>query len=108
MLYASKAEATRALELDMLKRIGEVREYYCQVPYPLYGKNGGKVCVHVVDFKVHYANGTVEVEDVKGIKTAAWSIKHKLFCDNYKIPYRVVQRKERPSRGPRGRAVRTS
>ena len=90
-VYASKAEARRAQELDLLKRAGEIYRWFPQTPYPLYGKNGNVVCVHIVDFHV-FTKDKEWVEDVKGVRTALWSLKRKLFLDNYpEIEYKVIK-----------------
>ena len=78
------------MELDLRLKAGEIADYTRQVIFALYGKNGGHVCNHVVDFLIVYPDGTRTVEDFKGVKTAAWAIKRKLFEDNHpKIKYIV-------------------
>ena len=41
--------------------------------------NGIKVCRYVADFYVVKQGGEVVIEDVKGVKTAAYRLKAKLF-----------------------------
>lgn len=69
-LFDSKKEAHRAYELDLLKRAGDIKKIEYQVPYPCI-VNGKKVCTYVLDFRVTYADGHIEHEDVKGYKKGA-------------------------------------
>lgn len=94
--YASKAEARRAQELDLLKAAGEVDRWLPQVKFALSGFRGSLICNHIVDFWVRYADGREEVEDVKGMETPVWKLKYKLFIDMYPdMPYRVIGKRRR-------------
>lgn len=65
--FASKKEGARYLELkDRLQR-GEIERLRVQVSFPLL-VNGEKICRYVADFVYSLPNGTVIVEDVKGMK----------------------------------------
>jgi hypothetical protein len=55
-----------------------------------YGKRQ-RAIKHVADFS-YTEKGTKVVVDVKGVQTAVWKIKHKLFLKRYpEIDYQVVQ-----------------
>ena len=67
-MYQSKAEATRAQELDMLISAGEVESWEPQVKYSC--DIGDKhICNYFADFVITYADGHQVVEDVKGRKS---------------------------------------
>lgn len=77
IVYDSKRESKRAGELDILKRIGEVKSWLPQSEFRIEHR-GVKICSYFADFKVVYADGHVEFEDVKGVKTAVYKLKKKL------------------------------
>lgn len=66
--YASKKEAEYARRLDLLVKAGQVRAWKAQPRYPL-RVDGTLVSTYVADFLVEYADGAVEVVDVKGRKS---------------------------------------
>lgn len=69
-IFDSKKEAQRAFELDCMIRAGEVTKVEYQPKYEIV-INGQKVSNYFGDFRVHYPDGRVEVEDVKGLKRGA-------------------------------------
>lgn len=75
--FDSKKEANRAWELDMLKKAGEVVDIDYQ-PVFVCVVEGKKICKYYADFQVTYADGRVEIEDVKGMKTPVYRLKKKL------------------------------
>ena len=92
-IYDSKLESSLAAQLDLMCRGGILTKVEPQRTFPLYGKNGGRVCSHRVDFLVTYSDGHQEIMEAKGFPTPAWDIKRKLFEDNYPdIPYVVVKK----------------
>jgi len=53
--------------------------------------NGKHICNHFVDFWVERPDGTFEAHETKGMKTATWRIKYKLFLALYPgIEYIIV------------------
>lgn len=78
--FSSKKEAKRYLELQALKRLGEVIFFLRQVPFHLTG--GVK---YVCDYLVFWKNGEVTIEDVKGMKTAMYILKKKQVEQLYPI-----------------------
>lgn len=55
-----------------------------QVKYPI-EINGKHICNYYADFKVTYADGRVEVVDVKGFITDVYSLKKKMVEAYYDI-----------------------
>jgi hypothetical protein len=89
--YDSKGEAGHALELNLRLKAGQISKVERQRTFPLYGKNGGRITTHRVDFLVTYPDGHQEVEEYKGFVTQIWKIKRDLFVDNYpEILYNVI------------------
>lgn len=77
--FASKAEAARDAELQMLLRAGQVFNIKRQPRYPLI-VNGVKICTYVGDWRYFvsapgYPSGQEVVEDRKGAITPAFKIK---------------------------------
>lgn len=70
--FASKKEAKRYLELQALKRFGEVVFFLRQTPFHLTG--GVK---YVCDYVVFWKNGEVTIEDIKGMRTDMYKLKKK-------------------------------
>jgi hypothetical protein len=87
-IFDSKKEANYAQELDFLMRAKRPRErvisFERQVPFQV-ELNGKKICRYIADFKVFYADGRVEIVDVKGVRTQMYSLKKKLVEAQYDI-----------------------
>ena len=83
--FASKSEAKRYGQLKLLQMAGEIRWFTCQVPFHL-----GAGVRYVSDFLIVYTDGRVEVEDVKGVETAMFRVKRRLFEAAYQ-PLVVVK-----------------
>lgn len=92
--YDSKAEATRAAELDLLLRAGEVTAWYPK-PKPLTLVDGPKRRDRVTwqaDFEVHAKSGAAWMEDVKGVITREFRLKMKLLREKYpQLVVKVIQ-----------------
>lgn len=69
------------MTLDMLKKAKNDRDrvvsFKNQIPF-ICEVNGKKVCKYIADFEVIYADGRVEIIDVKGMKTSIYNLKKKL------------------------------
>jgi hypothetical protein len=90
--YDSKAEAGLAQEIDLMIRAGEVLKVEPQQTFVLYGRNGGRICTHRVDFLLTMKDRSQEAWEYKGFATREWFIKQKLFTDNYpNIKYVVIR-----------------
>ena len=89
--HDSCAEADYCNSLLADQQAGKILGYDVQFPFEV--AIGIK---HIVDFIVYPARGALmEAHDVKGVQTAVWRMKHKLFLERYpQIKYVVVNRKE--------------
>jgi hypothetical protein len=107
--FDSRKEAARYRELSMLWRAGVISDLELQkefelIPaqyetFPRYGKKGqrlkdGKRCIekpvkYKADF-VYKENGSVIVEDTKGVKTKDYIIKRKLMLHIHNIKIKEV------------------
>ena len=85
--FMSKLEAKRYGQLKLLKEAGEITSFTCQKRYPLIAG-----ITYIADFEIEWADGRITVEDVKGVETEVFKIKHKLFDHLYagKLPPLVV------------------
>jgi hypothetical protein len=81
--YDSMLEASVARDLDILLKSHQIKAVAPQVRFDLFGKNGARICTHIVDFLVTLNNGTQKVVEPKGEETGEWKLKRKLFLDNY-------------------------
>lgn len=89
----SKKEAGYAQELDYLKKARDpknrVVSFERQVPFQIV-VNGIKICKYLADFKVHYADGRIEIVDVKGVRTQMYRLKKRLVEAQFGIIIREV------------------
>jgi hypothetical protein len=87
--YASKAEAHRAMELDAMLRAGEIRSWCRPRPTILVpGKREDRVSFQP-DFHVVDCYGSEWWEDVKGVQTAVFKVKARLW--RYLYPDRELR-----------------
>ena len=84
--FASKREARRAGELQLLERAGVIGELRYQVPFPMFVKDV-MICTYIADF-VYPENGALVVEDSKGVRTPEYKLKKKLMLAIYGIVIR--------------------
>lgn len=95
--FDSQAEFGRYLQLREKAGRGDIHNLQVHETFVLldgftdrYGKRQ-RAITHEVDFS-YDCKGTRVVEDVKGVQTAVWKLKHKLFLSRYpEIDYRVVE-----------------
>lgn len=88
--FHSKKEMRRAKQLALLESFGEVRNIRYQVRFDLV-VNGHKVCAYVADFvfeELRRKAWAPVVEDVKGVRTAVYSLKKKLMLACHGIQVR--------------------
>lgn len=83
-MFDSKFEAQQAIELDLLKKAGEIIDWEAHKRLPLI-VNGYVVCNYEIDFIV-YRDGETEYIETKGYATEVWKIKWKLFEALYTAP----------------------
>lgn len=77
--FASKREARRAQELELLQKIGEISDLKYQVKYELIPKQEGERAVtYTADFS-YIEGGKLIVEDCKGARTQQYVIRRKLM-----------------------------
>lgn len=77
--FASKAEAKRYGELQLLVKAGTISGLELQPRYDL-EVNGRLVCEYVADFRYRcHFDSKMVIEDVKGVKTPAYLLKKKLM-----------------------------
>lgn len=81
--FDSKREGNRYKELKLLERAREIKNLELQPRFLLqdsFKKNGRtfRKIEYVADFK-YIENGKTIVEDVKGIQTDVFKLKHKIF-----------------------------
>lgn len=95
ILFDSRHEAHRWIELRYMERAGLISDLRRQVAFELIPavKSGRKVIQraisYVADF-VYTQNGTQVIEDAKGVKTDVYRIKKKLFFWRYGKEIREV------------------
>lgn len=78
--FASKKEGIHYERLKSLQKLGEIIFFLRQVPFHLEG--GIK---YVCDFVVFWSDGSVTIEDVKGMKTAVYITKKRMVEATYPI-----------------------
>tara|TARA_R100001082_G_scaffold8635_1_gene5056 strand:- start:2063 stop:2380 length:318 start_codon:yes stop_codon:yes gene_type:complete len=76
IVFDSKREAARYMELMLLERAGEISHLELQPKYDCI-INGKKICTYKADFRYFTKLGNI-VEDVKGVKTPIYRLKKKL------------------------------
>lgn len=70
-------EARYAANLDWLIEAGEIESWTPQHKFDL-RVNGEHVCNYYIDFKVVFADGSIEYHEVKGAETRLWRLKWRL------------------------------
>jgi hypothetical protein len=101
LIFDSKLEHSRYLQLKTLQAAGAIRELEVHKVYTLIDKEyvRGKperAVKHELDFDYFDCEQKRRVvEDVKGVKTAVWVLKRRLFVARYPhIEYRVITRED--------------
>jgi Protein of unknown function (DUF1064) len=96
--FDSQAEARRYDQLLLLERAGEITELVVHQRFEIFPgfiRDGKKI--QAIYYEVDYAylecaSGKWVAEDVKGIRTAVFKIKIKMFLYRYKdIDFRIVE-----------------
>lgn len=95
--YMSKLEMDYRKHLNLLTKATELKNRVTnieeQVPYECI-VNGKKVCKYLLDFRVTYGNGEIELIDIKGVITPIYRIKKKLVEALYGIRIKEVKKGE--------------
>ena len=76
IVFDSKREAARYMQLMLLERAGKISHLELQPVYDCI-VNGKKICSYKADFRYFTKTGNI-VEDVKGVKTPIYRLKKKL------------------------------
>ena len=76
--YHSRAEARYATELDLRVKAGELDHWERQKRIALEAY-GCHICNYYIDFILYYADGRKEYVEIKGLETATWKLKWKMF-----------------------------
>ena len=76
IMFDSKREAARYMELRLLERAGEIKNLELQPAFEC-RIDGKKICTYKADFRYFTAKRSI-VEDVKGVKTPVYRLKKKL------------------------------
>lgn len=87
--FRSKLEGNRYLQLKLMKASGFVQDFKIQVEFRL-EHNGILITRYKADFVVTYADGTVTVEDTKGVETEAFKIKKNLMLATMGIEIQLI------------------
>lgn len=94
--FDSKKEANRYKELKLLEKAGHIKNLRLQPKFellPKYEINGRKVraMYYIADFEYEeVTTGEKVIEDVKGVKTAVYRLKKKLFEHQYQTEIREI------------------
>ena len=90
IIFDSKKEANRYIELKWLERGGVIDDLRLQVPFVLIDKSEyGRAIKYIADFV--YTEGEKEVvEDVKGFKTDVYRLKKRMLAERYGIEVREI------------------
>jgi len=78
--FPSKKEHKRYVQLKLLQQSGDLLFFLRQVPFHLPGQ-----VKYICDFMNFWKDGSVTIEDVKGLKTAVYETKKKLVEAIYPI-----------------------
>ena len=79
--HDSMKEANRWCELNILQRVGIIRDLQRQVKFELLPKQDGERAVYYIADFVYYnvEEGKKVVEDTKGVRTEAYKLKRKMM-----------------------------
>ena len=93
IIFDSKREAERYKVLCLLQLSGDIKKLDRQVRYNLWHPEAEKpICAYVADFDyIDVATGERVTEDVKGVETAVFKLKAKLFKANTGRDIRIVK-----------------
>jgi len=87
--YRSKAEMIRASQLDLLKRCGEIKQWVYEPKFAL----GCPENIYIPDFQVELADGTIIIEEVKGVETPMFKKNKRLWRVYGLYPLHILKAK---------------
>jgi uncharacterized protein DUF1064 len=91
--FDSQAEASYYSRLKLLEKTGHITMLEIHPKFPI-EVNGEKICTYIADFKYNDVRRGTIVADVKGMKTALYSLKKKLLRATHGIDIEEVQAKQ--------------
>jgi len=89
IVFDSKAEAKRYMELKILEKANEISDLRLQYPFEC-KINEKKICTYKADFD-YYEGDQWVIEDVKGFRTQVYKLKKKLVEALHGIEIREVK-----------------
>ncbi|MDL4842814.1 DUF1064 domain-containing protein [Aquibacillus rhizosphaerae] len=94
--FDSKAEARYYQELIYRKKAGDIKDFSLQPRFelqPKYKKANKSIrkIEYISDFEIEYADGSIEIVDVKGAITKEFALKRKLFDYHYDLKLSVLK-----------------
>lgn len=94
-VFDSQLEADYYIQLKLREKAEDILFFRIQPEYllqPEFEKDGKKhrEIRYVADFEIHHTDGTIEVVDVKGLKTEVFRIKEKMFHKIYPHKLTIV------------------
>ena len=78
IMFDSKKESSRYLDLKLLERVGEIKNLELQPKYD-FVINDIKICTYRADFRYEDKKGNLIVEDDKGYKTSMYRLKSRMM-----------------------------
>ena len=100
ILFQSTLEGARYNELKAMALSGEIVGFERQKTYNI-EVNGQHICQYRADFVVEYPDGTLVVEDTKGVLTPEYKIKSKLMLAVFGIEIKEIYAKKKQAK-PQG------
>lgn len=98
-VFDSQLEADYYAYLKLREKANDILFFIIQPRYLLqhaFEKDGKKYrrIEYVADFEVHHNDGSIEVVDTKGVKTAVFRIKEKMFHKKYPHKLTIITEKD--------------
>lgn len=86
--FDSRAEAMYYSRLKLLKQGKKIKGFECQPEFVLLppfqkGKKKYRGIKYIADFRIEHLDGSIEIVDVKGVKTTVYMMKKQLFENLY-------------------------
>ena len=97
LMFDSKLEAARYVDLKKLEEGGVIRGLKCQVPFTL-EVNDSLICKYIADFVYLDCDGKTVVEDAKGKKTPVYQLKKKMMRAILGIEIQEFRKEDRRAR----------
>lgn len=86
--FDSRAEAMYYNRLKILKQGKQIKDFECQPEFVLLppfqkGKRKYRGIKYIADFRIIHLDGSIEIVDVKGVRTGVYMMKKQLFESLY-------------------------